>query len=248
MSDSIPPQPSSPDGDFQSLVKTRDATRIAQMFDAIARKYDLMNRIMTAGQDGRWRRLAADASNVRAGQRALDVATGTGDMAIEIARRVLPNGEVVAVDIAEGMLQIGRAKAANLPVRFEVRDVHDLGFDSEYDAVTVAFGFRNFSDRRRAVESMARTLKPEGRLVILELIPSHTRLKPLIDLYERRLIPLVARLLGADAQAYQYLPQSVAISATAQDIRVLLRSVGLRDVGSRELTLGTVAVVWGTKE
>lgn len=217
------------------------------MFDAIAHSYDLMNRLMTMGQDGRWRRYAADAARLKPGDRALDVATGTGDLARELAHRVMPIGDVVAMDIAEGMMEIGRRKLMNLPVTFQHGDVHTAGFDAEFDAATVAFGLRNFADRAAAIGSMVAALKPGGRLVVLELVPAAGPLQPLVRLYEQRLIPILGGLVSGNRRAYTYLPKSVAVSLTREQIEELLRSSGLVDVGSRTLGLGTVAIVWGAK-
>jgi demethylmenaquinone methyltransferase / 2-methoxy-6-polyprenyl-1,4-benzoquinol methylase len=229
------------------LVGKRDSTRIAEMFNHISRRYDLMNRVMTLGQDGHWRRLTARAAKLRQGDRALDVATGTGDMARELARSVGPNGSVVAIDIADAMLKLAHVKTAGLPVHYLHCDAQDMSFDNEFDAAVVAFGLRNFSDRRMGIRSMAAALKPGGRLVILELVPSRGRLKPLIEIYEKRFIPILGRFVTRDVGAYTYLPQSVAASVTTGEIEHLLREVGITGVKARELNFGTVAIVSGIK-
>lgn len=229
------------------LVRTRDRALIAEMFNAISTRYDLMNRLMTFGRDGAWRRLAADAAMIKPGDRALDVAAGTGDMARELARRVVPGGEVVGIDVAESMLEIARLKTVNLPIRYQRLDVEQLDHMGEFEAVTVAFGLRNFADRSVAVGRMVQALRSGGRLVILELVPAGGRLQPLIRFYERRLIPLVGGLVSGNRHAYRYLPQSVQASATPAQIEDLLRSAGLVDVASRRLSLGAVAICSGTK-
>ncbi|HEV3311843.1 MAG TPA: ubiquinone/menaquinone biosynthesis methyltransferase [Chloroflexota bacterium] len=238
----------SADAEVQRLVESRDIEQIAGMFDAISPRYDRMNRVMTFGQDVRWRRHAADAARLRSGDKALDVATGTGDLARELASRVSPGGEVVGVDIAESMLDIARRKAAgNSAIRFQTGDVHDLDFDADFNAATVAFGFRNFTDRQRGVDNMAKVVKRGGRVVVLEIIPTQSRLRVLTDFYETRGIPIIARVLGADARAYQYLPRSVAASATKTEIEQCLRQSGLKDIASRTFNLGTIALVSGLK-
>ena len=216
------------------------------MFNDISARYDLMNRIMTAGRDRHWRRLAADATRLHPGDIALDVATGTGDMAAELARRVAP-GRVVGIDIAPAMLDVARSKWYASRVEFATGDA--LGMDSApiYDAASVAFGLRNFTDRGAGVGAMAASLVPGGRLVVLELTPSRSRLGPLIGFYEQRLIPLVGRCVAGQGSAYSYLPQSVAASLTSAEIEALFIAAGLHAVGSRELNFGTVAIVWGTK-
>ena len=228
------------------LVAGRDRERIAAMFNAISTRYDLMNRIMTAGRDRQWRRLAADAASLTAGGVALDVATGTGDMAAELAHRVAPGGRVVGLDIATSMLDVARAKWYASPVEFRQGDVLDLP-DGGYDAATVAFGLRNFTDRQAGVSAMARSLNPGGRLVVLELTPSRGSLRPVIEFYEQRIIPAVGRLVSGKGDAYSYLPQSVAASLTSGQIRDLFQQAGLVSVGAQELNFGTVAIVWGTK-
>lgn len=231
----------------ERLVATRDPRVIAEMFNRISSRYDLMNRIMTFGQDGRWRRLAADKTGLRPGGRALDVATGTGDMARELYSRVGPTGEVVGVDIADSMLAVARSKTLHLPIRFEQADVCDLTFDEEFDAATVTFGLRNFPDREAGIRSTARALRPGGRLVILELIPTAGTLAPVLSWYEQRLIPLVGALVTRQGLAYRYLPASVSASLTRLQIKGLMKSCGLQDIASRDLTFGTVAIVWGRK-
>jgi demethylmenaquinone methyltransferase/2-methoxy-6-polyprenyl-1,4-benzoquinol methylase len=216
------------------------------MFNAISTRYDLMNRIMTAGRDRQWRRLAADAASLTGGGVALDVATGTGDMAAELARRVAPGGRVVGLDIATSMLDVARAKWYASPVEFRQGDALDLP-DGGYGAATVAFGLRNFTDRQAGVSAMARSLNPGGRLVVLELTPSRGSLRPIIEFYEQRIIPAVGRLVSGEGDAYSYLPQSVAASLTSAQIQDLFHQAGLVSVGAKELNFGTVAIVWGTK-
>jgi demethylmenaquinone methyltransferase/2-methoxy-6-polyprenyl-1,4-benzoquinol methylase len=216
------------------------------MFNAISARYDLMNRIMTAGRDREWRRLAADVAALKPGDVALDVATGTGDMAAELARRVAPGGRVVGLDIADSMLDVARAKFYASPVEFRQGDVMDLA-DGGYEAATVAFGLRNFTDRQTGVTAMARSLNPGGRLVVLELTPSTGRLRPIIELYEHHVIPLVGRVVAGQSAAYSYLPQSVAASLTGAQIQELFHKADLVAVGGKQLNFGTIAIVWGTK-
>jgi demethylmenaquinone methyltransferase/2-methoxy-6-polyprenyl-1,4-benzoquinol methylase len=181
------------------------------------------------------------------GDHALDVATGTGDMARELARRVGPSGSVLGIDIADSMLELARAKTADLPVTYRHGDILQMRFAAEFDAAVVAFGFRNFADRAIGIQSMTAALKPGGRLVVLELVPSEGHLKPVIELYEQRIIPMLGRLVAGTDEAYRYLPQSVAASATAGQIAEALREAGLTDVTIQTLNLGTVALVAGAK-
>jgi demethylmenaquinone methyltransferase/2-methoxy-6-polyprenyl-1,4-benzoquinol methylase len=184
------------------------------MFDRIAGLYDVMNSVMTAGLHHRWRARAADLAAVGPGDRALDVATGTGDLAIELARRVGPDGEVVGSDFAEGMLERARQKVppagdASAPLRFEWGDAQALPYtDASFAAATVGFGARNFADLEAGLGEMARVVRPGGRVVVLEITqPQRPPLSTFFALWFDRLIPLLGRI--TDEQAYSYLPSSV---------------------------------------
>jgi len=178
------------------------------MFDRIAGLYDVMNSVMTAGLHHRWRHRAADLAEIGPGDRVLDVATGTGDLAIELSRRVMPDGEVLASDFSPAMLDRARAKAPQ--IRFEWADALALPYpDAHFDAATVGFGARNFSDLDRALGEMVRVVRPGGRLVILEITtPTRPPLSLFYRLWFDRLVPALGRLAG-DPQAYSYLPSSV---------------------------------------
>jgi demethylmenaquinone methyltransferase/2-methoxy-6-polyprenyl-1,4-benzoquinol methylase len=183
------------------------------MFDRIAGLYDRMNAVMTAGLDRSWRHRAAELASVSPGDRVLDVATGTGDLALELARRVSPGGEVVGIDFSERMLELARTKAEAISgseVRFEAANALALPFpDSAYDAATVGFGARNFADLERGLREMARVVRPGGRVVVLEITtPQRPPLSTFFELWFDRVVPVLGRLAG-DAQAYSYLPNSV---------------------------------------
>jgi demethylmenaquinone methyltransferase/2-methoxy-6-polyprenyl-1,4-benzoquinol methylase len=189
---------------------TLEEAQVQEMFDRIAGIYDRLNTLMTAGLHHAWRRRAVDLTAVAPGSRALDVATGTGDLAIELGRRVAPGGEVVGVDFAERMLALARAKAGSLPIRFEVANALALPFDdNEFDAATVGFGARNFADLERGLREMARVVRPGGRVVVLEITtPQRQPLRSFFELWFDRVVPALGRIAG-DAQAYEYLPSSV---------------------------------------
>ena len=187
------------------------AAEVRAMFDRIAPRYDLLNRAMTAGLDGRWRRAAAAAADLAAGDRALDCCTGTGDLALELAPRVTRLGRVVGLDFAEEMLGRARAKAEarGLPVEFVQGDALALPFDDgSFDAATVAFGVRNVSDLDGGLAEMARVVRPGGRVVILE-ITTPRRLRRFYEVWFDRVVPRLGRVLGRDGAAYSYLPASV---------------------------------------
>jgi demethylmenaquinone methyltransferase / 2-methoxy-6-polyprenyl-1,4-benzoquinol methylase len=187
---------------------TLEAPQVQAMFDRIAGMYDLLNTVMTAGLHHDWRRRAADLAAVGPGDRVLDVAAGTGDLTIELAGRVAPGGEAVGCDFSEEMLARARAKAPSL--RFEVGDALALGYaDGEFDAATVGFGARNFSDLQRGLREMARVVRPGGRVVVLDFTtPRRPPLSTFFNLWFDRAVPLIGRLVG-QPEAYSYLSSSV---------------------------------------
>jgi demethylmenaquinone methyltransferase/2-methoxy-6-polyprenyl-1,4-benzoquinol methylase len=207
------------------------------MFDRIASVYDRMNAIMTAGLHHQWRRRAADLAAVAPGARVLDVATGTGDLALELARRVAPGGLVVGADFSEGMLELARSKAAapsapsGAEVRFEPANALALPYgDGEFDAATVGFGARNFSDLARGLSEMARVVRPGGRVVVLEITtPTRPPLSTFLELWFDHLVPALGRL-AADADAYNYLPNSVRRFPPPAELAAIMWSCGLRSV------------------
>jgi demethylmenaquinone methyltransferase/2-methoxy-6-polyprenyl-1,4-benzoquinol methylase len=226
-----------------------DARReyVLKMFGAIAERYDLMNRVMTLGQDVRWRREAADAAAVAPGQSALDIATGTGDMALELAGRVAPNGHVVGIDFSPEMLEIARQKVSQtgLPVVFEQADALALPYpDTSFDAATCAFGVRNFEDRQKGLGEMARVTRSGGRVVILELTPPKNSLA---RLYMDQVVPRLGELIARAREAYTYLPESVQQFPDAVVLGRMMYFAGLTDVKYRLLNVGTIAIHWATK-
>ncbi|HTI35886.1 MAG TPA: bifunctional demethylmenaquinone methyltransferase/2-methoxy-6-polyprenyl-1,4-benzoquinol methylase UbiE [Miltoncostaea sp.] len=222
------------------------AGEVRAMFDRIAPRYDLLNRAMTAGLDGRWRRTAAALADVAAGDRALDVCTGTGDLAFALADRVTPSGEVVGVDFAERMLDRARAKAEGRPgLRFEAADALDLPFaDDAFDAATVAFGIRNVDDLDRGIAEMARVVRPGGRVVILE-ITTPERMRGFYELWFDRVVPHLGKVLGRDGAAYAYLPASVRRFPPPPELAARMAAAGLRDIRWRPLAFGIVAIHHG---
>lgn len=199
------------------------------MFDRIAGLYDRMNSVMTAGLHHQWRRRAADLAELSPGARALDVATGTGDLALELATRVAPGGEVVGVDFSEKMLDLARAKAGTR-VRFESGNALALDYgDDEFDAATVGFGARNFSDLGRGLTEMARVVRPGGRVVVLEITtPRRPPLSTFFELWFDRVVPALGRLV--DQQAYSYLPTSVRRFPGPEALAEVMWRCGLRDI------------------
>jgi demethylmenaquinone methyltransferase/2-methoxy-6-polyprenyl-1,4-benzoquinol methylase len=206
------------------------------MFDRIAGVYDRMNGVMTAGLHHQWRRRAADLASVPPGGRALDVATGTGDLALELARRVAPDGEVVGIDFSERMLELARAKArvaaaSGVRLHFEQANALSLPYaDDEFDAATVGFGARNFSDLKRGLGEMGRVVRPKGHVVVLEITtPVRPPLSTFLELWLDRIVPALGRLAG-DVEAYRYLPSSVRRFPPPSELAGVMWACGLRRI------------------
>jgi demethylmenaquinone methyltransferase / 2-methoxy-6-polyprenyl-1,4-benzoquinol methylase len=226
---------------------TLPAAQVREMFDRIAPRYDLLNRVMTAGLDGRWRRAAAAAADLAAGDRALDVCTGTGDLALELAYRTTAGGEAVGVDFSERMVARAAAKAARRgsPATFRVADALALPYeDGAFDAATVAFGIRNVADLDTGLAEMARVVRPGGRVVVLE-ITTPARLRRFYGLWFDRVVPRLGRVLGRDGAAYSYLPASVRRFPEPPELAARMAAAGLRDVRWRGLAGGIVALHHG---
>jgi demethylmenaquinone methyltransferase / 2-methoxy-6-polyprenyl-1,4-benzoquinol methylase len=218
------------------------------MFDRIAGLYDRMNTVMTAGLHHEWRRRAVDLARLTPGARALDVATGTGDLAFELGRRVGPSGEVVASDFSERMLELARQKAALTPnIRFESANALALPYrDDEFDAATVGFGARNFSDLEAGLAEMIRVVRPGGRVVVLEITtPRRPPLSVFFELWFDRIVPALGRVAG-DAQAYSYLPDSVRRFPGPEELAAVMWRLGLRDVSYVITAGGIIALHAGT--
>ncbi len=249
-----------------SQAGTLQAGQVRAMFDRIAGVYDLMNTAMTAGLHHGWRARAADLAHVGPGSRVLDVATGTGDLAIELARRVAPAGEVVGCDFAEAMLERARAKAAaagELRPSFEWADALALPYEADaFDAATVGFGLRNFEDLHRGLAEMARVVRPGGRVVVLEMTtPTRPPLSHFYRLWFDRIVPVLGRLAGAVrplssasgpdsaptiGQAYAYLPNSVHRFPGPVALAGELERAGLTEISYLLTAGGIVAIHAGT--
>jgi demethylmenaquinone methyltransferase/2-methoxy-6-polyprenyl-1,4-benzoquinol methylase len=211
--------------------------QVRAMFDRIAGVYDRMNAVMTAGLHHQWRRRAADLAGVGPGARVLDVATGTGDLAFELARRVAPGGTVVGADFSERMLELAREKssASQVPVevdlRFETANALELPYeDGEFDAAAVGFGARNFSDLRQGLAEMTRVVRPGGRVIVLEITtPTRPPLSTFLEAWFDHVVPVLGRVAG-DSDAYNYLPNSVRRFPPPAELAAVMWDVGLRGV------------------
>lgn len=225
--------------------------RVAAMFGRIARRYDLMNTVMTGGQDAAWRRLAVRMARPPRNGRALDVGTGTARLAATLAQ-AMPGGQVVGVDIAEPMLRQAPGPTFQVPnggrVSLAVADALVLPFaDDAFDCATTAFTVRNVSDVRQAFAELRRVVRPGGRVVCLEL--SQPRVPvwgSLFGLLFRRVVPLVGWLVAGDGGAYTYLPESVAAFLAPETLAAEMARAGLHEIRWRRLGLGSVTLHVGT--
>ncbi len=234
--EALPPGALPPGAGSRAAAGTLAEPQVRAMFDRIAGVYDRMNAVMTAGLHHQWRRRAADLAALSSGGRALDVATGTGDLAFELVRRVAPGGTVIGADFSERMLELARAKTARAPdaggagveLRFEPANALALPYpDDDFDAATVGFGARNFSDLAGGLSEMARVVRPGGRVVVLEITtPTRPPLSTFLELWFDRLVPTLGRLAG-DAEAYSYLPSSVRRFPPPQELAAVMTDCGL---------------------
>ena len=224
---------------------------VADLFSRISGHYDLMNDVMTLGMHRGWKRRAAALATQAAPGPALDVSTGTGDLAFQLARRS-QSRHIVALDLLPEMVSRAREKASRQRpgrVSLLVGDALSLPFPTgTFACATAGFSLRNMPDVRRAIGEMARVVRPGGRVALLELSPMERGLKAgLFRLYFHGLVPLIGKLLAGDRTAYSYLPQSVDRFYTASELAGIMRESGLEEVGYRRLGFGTVCLHWGDK-
>ena len=226
-------------------------TQVRRMFDSIAGRYDMLNRMLSLGMDRLWRRKMVDSLRPSSPQRILDVASGTGDLALLMCRRLQPQ-QIIAADLSEEMMAVGRRRATKAGyasrISFEHQDCMTLTYsDHSFDAITVAFGVRNFADLERGLSEMERVLRPDGQLRILELsTPKHFPMKQLYALYSRTIIPLVGSWFSLEKSAYRYLPASIRKMPQGREMVRLLERQGF-DVQVRTFTGGTCSLYSATK-
>lgn len=243
----------STDFGFERVSRAVKAARVAQVFDSVAARYDLMNDLMSGGLHRLWKKAALTLAAVRPGQQVLDVAGGTGDLAAALAEQVGPKGRVVLADINAAMLGVGRDRlldrglAANLS--WVQADAEQLPFaDDRFDLVTIAFGLRNVTDKDRALAAMRRVLKPGGRLLVLEFSqPSNPLFAKLYDQYSFQVLPRLGRLVAGDAASYRYLAESIRMHPDQEKLRAMMAAAGLDDCHYHNLTGGIVALHIGAK-
>lgn len=226
--------------------------QVRSMFNTIAPKYDLMNRLMTFGIDKRWRSITVKTLKKAGVQNVLDIATGTGDLAIKLAKEI-DDSHITGIDLSEGMINVGKTKVeqAGLSNRITLAtaDALQMPFaDNSFDAITVAYGVRNFEHLDKGYAEMLRVLRPGGMLCVLELTPpSSPIVKPFYAAYTRGIIPVVGRLLSNDKRAYTYLPESIAAVPARQDMLNLMSKAGFSDTTYRSFTFGVCTLYTALK-
>jgi demethylmenaquinone methyltransferase/2-methoxy-6-polyprenyl-1,4-benzoquinol methylase len=235
---------------FEEVPEREKAGRVAEVFDRVADRYDLMNDLMSLGLHRAWKAFAVDIARPRPGERVLDVATGSGDLAVALERRVAPGGEVWITDVNRRMLSRGRDRlldAGSLAPAVQC-DAERLPFpERSFDCVTVGFGLRNMTHKDAALAEMARVLKPGGRLVVLEFSRVRAPLARAYDLYSFKLLPWLGEKVAGDAAAYRYLAESIRMHPDQQALKAMMEAAGLAGVEIFNLAAGVVAVHRGTR-
>lgn len=235
---------------FEQVAEAEKAQRVAEVFDSVARRYDLMNDLMSAGLHRLWKAFTLDRSGVREGHRVLDVAGGTGDLSLAFARRVGRRGEVWLTDINSAMLTYGRDRLCDKGFMLPVAqcDAEKLPFPDDYfDCVTVAFGLRNMTHKDRALCEMQRVLRPGGRLLVLEFSHVWKPLAPIYDFYSFHVIPRLGGLITQDEASYRYLAESIRVHPDQLVLKEMMEHAGLENVDYFNLSLGVVALHRGFK-
>jgi demethylmenaquinone methyltransferase/2-methoxy-6-polyprenyl-1,4-benzoquinol methylase len=238
---------------YQKVARSEKKNLVANVFQSVAAKYDVMNDLMSFGIHRLWKRYTIDCSGVRKGMKILDIAGGTGDLTAQFSRRVGPQGEVVLADINDAMLKVGRDKLRDRGVVGNVRyvqaDAEELPFDDNtFDVITIAFGLRNVTDKDKALRSMLRVLKPGGRLLILEFSkPVSATLNQVYDFYSFNILPKMGQVVANDADSYQYLAESIRMHPDQDTLKSMMETAGYEKVDYQNMTGGVVALHRGYK-
>jgi len=232
---------------YRTVAADEKAGLVRGVFDSVASRYDIMNDLMSAGMHRLWKRHAVDQAAVRPGDAVLDLAGGTGDLAIKFAHRVGPQGHIVLADINLAMLNEGRRRVVDAGVAGNLTiaqvDAELLPFaDRTFDCVSIAFGLRNVTDKDAALRSMHRVLKPGGKALILEFSEPAKALKPAYDLYSFKVLPLLGKIVARDAGSYQYLAESIRMHPDQETLVQMMQAAGFERCRYQNLTGGVVAL------
>ncbi|MEE4246527.1 MAG: bifunctional demethylmenaquinone methyltransferase/2-methoxy-6-polyprenyl-1,4-benzoquinol methylase UbiE [Kangiellaceae bacterium] len=233
---------------YQTVDKDAKQGKVADVFHSVAAKYDLMNDVMSMGIHRLWKRFTIEMSGVRAGHKVLDLAGGTGDLAMKFADKVGKDGTVILADINESMLNVGRDKLTDKgyghKIEFAQVNAEELPFaDNTFDIVTISFGLRNVTDKEKALRSINRVLKPGGRLLVLEFSkPEQAWLSKIYDTYSFNLLPKMGKLLVNDADSYQYLAESIRMHPDQETLKQMMLDAGFDQVEYHNMTGGIVAL------
>ena len=235
---------------FKSVDETEKARHVRSVFDSVAPKYDLMNDLMSAGLHRAWKAYTVMVANLKEGDRALNIAGGTGDLALAFSKKVGKSGQVVHTDINEAMLSTGRNRLLDLGVALPtlVCDAEKLPFpDNYFDLVSVAFGLRNMTHKDVALAEMNRVLKPGGKLLVLEFSKVAAPLEKMYDWYSFKVLPRLGKLVAGDDSSYRYLAESIRMHPGQQELKSMMHKGGFGHVDYHNLTGGIAALHVGIK-
>jgi len=238
---------------YETVKVEEKAERVADVFDSVASRYDLMNDLMSAGIHRIWKKFTIEMSAVRRGQRVLDIAGGTGDLSAKFSQLVGDDGGVVLADINQSMLKVGRDRLCDRGVAGNVfytqADAQQLPFpDNTFDCITIAFGLRNVTDKSLALKAMQRVLKPGGRLLVLEFSkPGNKLLQKAYDAYSFSVLPLMGKLVTNDSASYRYLAESIRMHPDQETLKGMMEDAGLSQCQYYNMTGGVVALHKGLK-
>lgn len=236
---------------FSQVPLEEKVQHVAHVFDSVASKYDLMNDLMSGGIHRIWKRLTIELAGVKRGQKVLDLAGGTGDLAAKFATIVGSEGQVVLADINENMLQVGRERLLNKGILVDYAQVNAefLPFaDNSFDLITIAFGLRNVTNKDAALESMLRVLKPGGKLLILEFSELKiSPLKPIYDTYSFKILPFLGKIIANDSESYRYLAESIRMHPNQENLLQMMENAGFERCDYHNLTGGIAAIHRGYK-
>ncbi len=235
---------------YETVEESEKARRVRGVFDSVARRYDVMNDVMSMGLHRAWKAYTVSVANLRPGARVLDIAGGTGDLARAFARQVGDSGLVLHTDINESMLVTGRDRLLDegLALPTTVCDAEKLPFkDASFDLVSVAFGLRNMTRKDAALAEMARVLRPGGRLLVLEFSQVAEPLRKPYDWYSMNVLPLLGKWIAKDADSYRYLAESIRMHPPQAELKAMMKSAGFGHVDVHNLTAGVVALHVGIK-